>query len=38
MSDEKWMQKYVFTNQHEFFFGEFLEILTEWLERLVEKT
>jgi hypothetical protein len=38
MSDEQWMQKYVFTDQHEIFFGEFPEIMTEWLERLVEKT
>ena len=37
MSEEQWMQKYVFTDQHEIFFGKFLEILTEWLERLVEK-
>jgi hypothetical protein len=38
MSDKKWMQKYVFTDLHEIFFGEFPKILTEWLERLVEKT
>jgi hypothetical protein len=31
------MQKYVFTDLHEIFFGEFLEILTEWLGILVEK-
>jgi hypothetical protein len=37
MSDKKWMQKYVFTDLHEIFFGEFSVILTEWLERLVEK-
>jgi hypothetical protein len=38
MSDKQWLQKYVFTDLHEIFFGEFLVILTEWLERLVEKT
>jgi hypothetical protein len=38
MSDKKWMQRYVFTDLHEIFFGEFPKILTEWLERLVEKT
>jgi hypothetical protein len=37
MSDKKWLQKYVFTYFHEIFFGEFPIILTEWLERLVEK-
>jgi hypothetical protein len=37
MSDKKWMQRYVFTDLHEIFFGEFPKILTEWLERLVEK-
>jgi hypothetical protein len=36
MSDEKWMQRYVYTELHEIFFGEFPIILTEWLERLVE--
>jgi hypothetical protein len=35
---KKWMKKYVFIDQHEIFFGEFPEILTKWLERLVEKT
>jgi len=38
MSDEQWMQNYVFTDQHEIVFGEFPEIFTEWLERLVEET
>jgi hypothetical protein len=38
MSDKKWMQRYVYTDLHEIFFGEFPIILTEWLERLVEKT
>jgi hypothetical protein len=38
MSDEKWMQRYVYTELHEIFFGEFLIILTEWLEILVENT
>jgi hypothetical protein len=28
---------YVFTDMHEIFFGEFPKIMTEWLERLVEK-
>jgi hypothetical protein len=37
MSDKQWMQRYVFTDVHEIFFHEFLKILTEWLERLVEK-
>jgi hypothetical protein len=38
MSDKQWMQRYVYTYLHEIFFGEFPIILTEWLERLVEKT
>jgi hypothetical protein len=38
MSDKQWMQRYVFTDLHEIFFGKFPKILTEWLERLVEKT
>jgi hypothetical protein len=36
LNDEQWLQRYVFTDLHEIFFGEFLIILTEWLERLVE--
>jgi hypothetical protein len=36
MNDKKWMQRYVYTEMHEIFFGEFMIILTEWLERLVE--
>jgi hypothetical protein len=38
MSEKKWLQRYVYIDLHEIFFGEFLNILTEWLERLVEKT
>jgi hypothetical protein len=38
MSDKQWMQRYVFTDLHEIFFGEFPKILTKWLERMVEKT
>jgi hypothetical protein len=37
MSDDQWMQKYLFTDQQEIFFDEFPKIMTEWLERLVEK-
>jgi hypothetical protein len=37
MSEKQWMQRYVYTDLHEIFFGEFPIILTEWLERLVEK-
>jgi hypothetical protein len=36
MRDEKWLKRYVFTKLHETFFGEFLIILNEWLEILVE--
>ena len=36
MSDEQWLQRYVFTDLHEIFFGEFFIILTKWLRRLVE--
>jgi hypothetical protein len=36
LNDEQWLQRYVFTDLHEIFFGEFLIILTEWLERIVE--
>jgi hypothetical protein len=36
MSDEQWLQRYVFTELHDIFFGEFMIILIEWLERLVE--
>ena len=38
MSDKQWMQRYVYTEFHEILFGEFLIILTEWLEILVENT
>jgi hypothetical protein len=38
MSENKWMQRHVYIDLHEIFFGEFPIILTEWLERLVEKT
>jgi hypothetical protein len=38
MSDKQWLQRYVYTELHEIFFGEFLIILVEWLERLVENT
>jgi hypothetical protein len=38
MSDNKWRQRYVYTELDEIFSGEFLIILTEWLERLVENT
>jgi hypothetical protein len=38
MSDEQWMQMYVYTKLHEILFGEFPIILTEWLEILVENT
>jgi hypothetical protein len=31
MSDEQWMQRYVYTELHKIFFGEFPIILTEWL-------
>jgi hypothetical protein len=38
MSDKKWMQRYVYRDLHEIFFGKFPIIMTKWLERLVEKT
>jgi hypothetical protein len=38
INDEQWLQRYVFTDLHEIFFGEFPNILAEWLERLVENT
>jgi hypothetical protein len=38
MSDEQWLQRYVFIGLHEIFFGEFIIILTKWLEILVENT
>jgi hypothetical protein len=30
LSDGKWLERYVFTDLHEIFFGEFLIILTKW--------
>ena len=36
LSNEHWLQRYVFTDLHEFFLGEFLIILIEWLKRLEE--
>jgi hypothetical protein len=36
MSDEQWLQRYVFIELHKIFFGEFITILTEWLEILLE--
>ena len=38
MSDDQWMQKYVFKDKHDIFFGEFPKILIDWLERFVENT
>jgi hypothetical protein len=35
LNDEQW-SRYVFTDLHKIFFGEFSIILTEWLERIVE--
>jgi hypothetical protein len=32
------MQRYVYTKLHEVFFGKFMIIRTQWLERLVENT
>jgi hypothetical protein len=37
-SDEQCLQRYVFTELHDIFFGEFTIILTKWLDRLVENT
>jgi hypothetical protein len=37
MSDKQWMERYVYKDLHEIFFGEFSIILTEWIEILVEK-
>jgi hypothetical protein len=37
MSENKWMQRYLYMDLHEILFGEFPIILTEWLEILVEK-
>jgi hypothetical protein len=36
LNDEQWLQRYVFTDLHEIFFGEFSIILTEWIERILE--
>jgi tRNA(His) 5'-end guanylyltransferase len=36
INNEQWLQRYVFTDLHEIFFGEFPIILTKWLERLVK--
>jgi hypothetical protein len=38
MSKKQWMQRYVYIDLHEFFFGEFPIILIEWLEISVENT
>jgi hypothetical protein len=38
MSNEQCIQRYVYTELHKSFFGEFLIILTEWLETLVDNT
>ena len=38
MSDEQWLQSYVFIELHEIFFGEFSIVLTKLLEILVENT
>jgi len=35
ISDKQWLQRYVYTSLHDIFFGEFPNILVEWLERLV---
>lgn len=38
MGDEQRLQRYVFTELHEIFFGKLPIILTKWLERLVKIT
>jgi hypothetical protein len=38
MSDKQWLQRYVYIELHEIFFGDFFIIIVEWLERLVENT
>jgi hypothetical protein len=38
MRKEKWMQRYVYTELYDIFFGEFPIILIEWLEILVDNT
>jgi hypothetical protein len=37
INTEKWLQRYVFTDLHEIFFIDFMNILVEWIERLVEQ-
>jgi hypothetical protein len=36
LNDEHRLQRYVFIDLYEIFFGEFSIILTEWLERIVK--
>jgi hypothetical protein len=36
MGDKQWMERYAYRELHEFFFDEFLIIVTEWLEILVK--
>jgi hypothetical protein len=31
ISAEEWLQRYVFTYLHEFFFVDFLNVLAEWI-------
>jgi hypothetical protein len=37
MSDNKWLLRHVYIDMHEIVFGEFPNILIEWIERLVER-
>ena len=36
ISSEQWLQRYVFTNEHEIFFAKFHIILVDWLLKLAE--
>ena len=36
LSIESWLDKYIFTNEHEVFFASFLSELHEWLSKLAE--
>jgi hypothetical protein len=38
LKNKQWLQRYVYTDLHEIFFGEFPNLLAEWMEIFVENT
>jgi hypothetical protein len=37
LKNKKWLQRYVYTNLHEIFFGEFPNLLAKWIGNICGK-